>query len=277
MTMKARYTVIDGEVIAEKRGGVRSLYVPDPLGSTVALLDNTQAQTDTISYWPYGENDVRTGGTATPFQFVGTDGYYRDGSNRTYVRARTLDTQQGRWLSRDPIGFALQDWNLYRYVSNAPISFSDPLGLSPYPCIGEILAICKSYCGEWGIKSCTMNTDYVDPTTGFCAFDCQCIPHDCARDLALCTADAGSDQAKCMSSAGAAAAACYAGCDSLDGAKKAACKSVCAAGLAGLVALCSNAYKDRMRYCYRRYDRCKSRWEGPKNKIPYIPIRRPTR
>ena len=38
-----RYTVIDGEVIAEKRNGVRSLYVPDPLGSTVALVDNTQA------------------------------------------------------------------------------------------------------------------------------------------------------------------------------------------------------------------------------------------
>ena len=64
--MKARYTVIDGEVIAEKRNGVRSLYVPDPLGSTVALLDSTQAQTDTFSYWPYGENDARTGATATP-------------------------------------------------------------------------------------------------------------------------------------------------------------------------------------------------------------------
>lgn len=50
MAMKARYTVIDGEVIAEKRNGVRSLYVPDPLGSTRALLDNTQAQTDTFSY-----------------------------------------------------------------------------------------------------------------------------------------------------------------------------------------------------------------------------------
>ena len=62
--MKARYTVIDGEIIAEKRNGVRSLYVPDPLGSTVALLDNTQAQTDTFSYWPYGENDTRTGATA---------------------------------------------------------------------------------------------------------------------------------------------------------------------------------------------------------------------
>src|SRR2546430_11868769 len=93
-----RYTVIDGEIIAEKRNGVRSLYVPDPLGSTVALLDNTQAQTDTFGYWPYGENNGRTGSTATSFQFVGTAGYYRDNSTRAYVRERVLDIPSGRWV-----------------------------------------------------------------------------------------------------------------------------------------------------------------------------------
>ena len=30
--MKTRYTVLDGEIIAEKRSGVRKQYVPDPLG-----------------------------------------------------------------------------------------------------------------------------------------------------------------------------------------------------------------------------------------------------
>lgn len=55
MPMKARYTTIDGEIVAQKRNGVRKSYVPDPLGSTIALLDNTQTQTDTFAYWPYGE------------------------------------------------------------------------------------------------------------------------------------------------------------------------------------------------------------------------------
>jgi hypothetical protein len=55
---RLRYTVIDGEVTAEKRNGVRSFYVPEPLGSTVALLDNTQTKTDTFSYWPYGEKEI---------------------------------------------------------------------------------------------------------------------------------------------------------------------------------------------------------------------------
>src|SRR5436305_10804008 len=103
MAMKARYTVVNGEVIAEKRAGVRRLYVPDPLGSTVALLDNTQTQTDTFSYWPYGEERTRTGTTPTPFRFVGRAGYYRDSATLSYVRARHLKTAQGRWLTPDPL------------------------------------------------------------------------------------------------------------------------------------------------------------------------------
>ena len=112
--MKARYTVVNGEVIAEKRGGVRKLYVPDPLGSTVALLDNTQTQTDTFTYWPYGEEKTVTGTTPTPFRFVGTKGYYKDTSSRTHARARSVRTDQGRWLTQDPIGFGGGDANLYR-------------------------------------------------------------------------------------------------------------------------------------------------------------------
>jgi len=39
--MKARYTAVGGEVVSEVRDGIRRDYVPDPLGSTVALLDDT--------------------------------------------------------------------------------------------------------------------------------------------------------------------------------------------------------------------------------------------
>jgi len=77
---------------------VRSLYVPDPLGSTVALLDNTQTKSDTFSYWPYGENDARTGTTPTPFQFVGTAGNYTDGPGRTYYVRRNLNLGTARSL-----------------------------------------------------------------------------------------------------------------------------------------------------------------------------------
>ena len=128
MTMKTRYTVIDGEIIAEKRSGVRKQYVPDPLGSTVALLDNTQAQTDTFAYWPYGEEASHTGTTPASFRYVGTLGYYRDSSTKTYVRARELDVQKGRWLTQDPIGFDGGDVNQYRYIGNRPTCSTDEFG-----------------------------------------------------------------------------------------------------------------------------------------------------
>ncbi|MCW3052219.1 MAG: repeat protein [Chthonomonadales bacterium] len=125
-----RYTTVNGEVIAEKRGGVRSLYVPDPLGSTMALLDNTQSLTDTFAYWPYGESVRLTGSTPTPFQFVGTQGYFRDSSSTTYVRARVLDTTDGRWTTKDPRRLVGAEQNLYSYVLENPVTLMDRTGKS---------------------------------------------------------------------------------------------------------------------------------------------------
>src|SRR5881628_672204 len=103
MPMKVRYTVHNGQIVSENRGGVERDYVPDPLGSTVALLDNTQTKTDTFSYWPYGEERSRTGSIPTSLRFVGTRGYYRDSVQRAYVRSRQLNLATGRWLTRDPL------------------------------------------------------------------------------------------------------------------------------------------------------------------------------
>ena len=49
--------------------------------------------------------------------------------------ARELHPNQGRWISPDPAGLAAvnvtgpQTWNRYAYVSNNPLSYTDPLGL----------------------------------------------------------------------------------------------------------------------------------------------------
>src|ERR1041385_6090551 len=125
------YTCINGEVLSENSNGTKRDYVPDPLGSTVALLDNTQTKTDAFEYWPYGEVRTRTGTTATPFQYVGTLGYYRDSASREYVRARTLRTDQGRWLTEDPIGPYHRD--RYGYASQGPVTDVDPSGY--FPCL----------------------------------------------------------------------------------------------------------------------------------------------
>jgi len=42
---------------------------------------------------------------------------------------RWYDSQTGRWVSQDPIGFGGGDANLYRYVGNHPSQSTDPSGL----------------------------------------------------------------------------------------------------------------------------------------------------
>jgi hypothetical protein len=46
-----------------------------------------------------------------------------------YYRARYYDPGVGRFISEDPIGFDGGDTNLYRYVGNSPLNYTDPSGL----------------------------------------------------------------------------------------------------------------------------------------------------
>ena len=128
-----RYTVFDGEIVSESRAGVLHDYVSDPLGSTVALLDNMQTQTDQWTYFPYGESIRIKGTTATPMLFVGNKSCRQDSSTtRSYMEQRVLDMPKAKWMTQDPIGFSGSGPNLYPYVSNSPVTFTDPAGL--YSC-----------------------------------------------------------------------------------------------------------------------------------------------
>ena len=44
--------------------------------------------------------------------------------------ARDYDSTVGRWTTKDPIGFAGGDTNLYAYVGGNPMSYVDPSGLA---------------------------------------------------------------------------------------------------------------------------------------------------
>jgi RHS repeat-associated protein len=128
MPMKAVYDVLDGEVLGETRGGAGRTYLPDPLGSTAALIDSSQNITDEWEYWPYGEVRSHAGTSTTPFTYLGTLGYYSDGDGRYYVRARALDARDARWTTVDPL------WpreKAYCYAGGLPTSAVDPSGAGP--------------------------------------------------------------------------------------------------------------------------------------------------
>jgi RHS repeat-associated protein len=142
-----RYTVVNGSIVSENRGGVIRDYLPNPLGNTLALLDNTQTQTDRWSYLPFGESTRIKGTNPTAMLFVGAKSCRQDSTGtKSLMGRRVLDLQKARWMTQDPIGFAGGDQNLYRYVGANPTSRVDPSGLYTItkpgsPCASGTIAI----------------------------------------------------------------------------------------------------------------------------------------
>ena len=62
-----------------------------------------------------------------PFTFTGRE--WDKETGLYYYRARYYDAKVGRFVSKDPIGLAGGDINLYSYVGNNPVNFVDPWGL----------------------------------------------------------------------------------------------------------------------------------------------------
>jgi RHS repeat-associated protein len=54
-------------------------------------------------------------------------------SGLAYYRARYYDPQVGRFISVDPAGFGAGDTNLYRYVGNNSMMYTDPTGMWSLP------------------------------------------------------------------------------------------------------------------------------------------------
>jgi RHS repeat-associated protein len=88
------------------------------------LSDTSGNLVEANAYDSFG-NNAGTGRTR-----YGYTGRERDpDTGLLYYRARFYDPQVGRFLSEDPIALKAGDLNLYAYVGNNPIKFTDPLGL----------------------------------------------------------------------------------------------------------------------------------------------------
>lgn len=68
-----------------------------------------------------------------------------------YNRARYYDAALARFLSEDPSGLAAGDTNLYRYVENNPLAFTDPSGLAMITCESHSRNTTSSLSGAIGL------------------------------------------------------------------------------------------------------------------------------
>jgi len=96
----------------------------DALGSTLALTDAVGNINTTYTYEPFGNVTITGVANANPYQYTGRE---NDGTGFYYYRARYYAPSTQRFVSQDPLQFR-GGINLYAYVSENPVSLSDPFG-----------------------------------------------------------------------------------------------------------------------------------------------------
>jgi RHS repeat-associated protein len=89
-----------------------------------------------LRYDAYGNRSQYAGtdgDAATRYLYTGAAGYETDADDigLQYLSQRYYDPQIGRFITRDPIGWA-GGTNLYGYCDNDPVEMVDPSGLAPY-------------------------------------------------------------------------------------------------------------------------------------------------
>lgn len=106
-------------------------YLTDLLGSMAGLVDSSGSVVERVKYDLYGQPTFTlNGNTTNPLLFAGA--YYDQETNLYYMRNRYYDPDQGRFITRDPIGMWEDGFNLgngYAYVGNNAVNLWDPLGL----------------------------------------------------------------------------------------------------------------------------------------------------
>ena len=120
-------------------GGGSSVYVFDPQGNVARRLDGNGTVKGSYAFDAWGAK--RAGNDANPDCYCGYGGqwgYYTDSeSGLTLCGHRYYDSNTGRWLTRDPIGYA-GGMNLYGYVGNNAANGIDPNGTDIAGTLGQM-------------------------------------------------------------------------------------------------------------------------------------------
>ena len=120
------------ELVSMTKGGQTDYFFQRGDGSTSHAADSNGQLVESCWYWISGGEPfiaVAPGKTATGNRFLFTGREYFSSIGLYNYRNRFYSAIWGRFLQPDPIGFAGDPANLYRYCANNPANASDPSGL----------------------------------------------------------------------------------------------------------------------------------------------------
>jgi RHS repeat-associated protein len=117
-----RQLMAQGETV----NGANYYYTRDQINSVRELTDVGGTLISRYDYDPYGQRAVLEENIPATMGF--TSHFYHEPSGLHLALYRALDTANGRWLSRDPLG-EQQGQNLYIYANNSPPNGVDVYGL----------------------------------------------------------------------------------------------------------------------------------------------------
>jgi len=126
---------IDDPIMMEDNAGNRYYYLKDRQYSITALTDENGNIVETYEYTAFGLMTILDGQGGTIIESTvgnpyGYTGRRWDGeSGLWYYRNRMYSAKLGRFMQRDPAGYA-DGLNLYAYVRNNPLRYLDPEGLT---------------------------------------------------------------------------------------------------------------------------------------------------
>lgn len=132
------------DLISQNRGGEKSFYNVDGLGSTRALSDETGLNTDQYIYDAFGQVIKQIGNTKNSFIYAGEQ--FDQDLAQLYLRDRYFAQDTGRFTRLDTwngIPSSPITLNKYIYANSNPVNFIDPSGFASLS--SQILASAISF------------------------------------------------------------------------------------------------------------------------------------